>query len=94
MLPWREAFVAIAPQAVSLRWAMIVVHIRNDGAWEWNPYLSATTLLRLSSGVVTAVVAYKHRTTAQPSITWHDTVLYIVFSLLFALLRNIITLVS
>jgi cellulose synthase/poly-beta-1,6-N-acetylglucosamine synthase-like glycosyltransferase len=94
MLPWREAFAAIAPQAVPLLWAVVFVHLRNGGAWEWNPYLSATTLLTLSSGVVTAVAAYKHRTAAQPSITWHDTVLYIVFSPLFALVRNIITLVS
>jgi cellulose synthase/poly-beta-1,6-N-acetylglucosamine synthase-like glycosyltransferase len=94
MLSWREAFAAIALQSLPLLWAMIVVHLRRGGTWEWDSYLSATTLLTLSSGVVTAVAAYKHRTAAQPSITWHDTVLYIVFSPLLALVRNIITLVS
>ena len=94
LLPWRETFAAIAPQALPILVAIIIVQFRYGGYWLWDPYLTGTTVLTFASGAATTYVAYRHSPASGMPMRRLDAVVYAIVSPFFALAQNIVMLVS
>jgi cellulose synthase/poly-beta-1,6-N-acetylglucosamine synthase-like glycosyltransferase len=62
MLPWREIFRFVGPQALPILLAIVLVQWRFGGLGShWNTFLAATTILTVLSGAFSALAAHRHR---------------------------------
>jgi cellulose synthase/poly-beta-1,6-N-acetylglucosamine synthase-like glycosyltransferase len=94
ILPWRELYGLLSPQALPILLAAIAVHLWSGRLWHWDLYFAATTALTMVSGAWSALVAHRHMALAETAGRRRDTAAYILLSPLLTLLRNAITLVA
>ena len=94
MLPWREIYAALSPQAPTMLFAVIVVLLTYGGRWYWDPYLTGTTILALSAAVWMVLVSYRHSLVAGTRTKRADVIHYILLMPFLALAQNLITLIA
>ena len=95
MLPWREAFAAVAPQAFPILMAYVVAQLAFGRQWWYvDPYLVATTMLTLGSGAITTLIAFRVARLSDTPLRVRDVASYVLVAPLFTLLRNIVTLAA
>lgn len=80
LLPVREFFAAVLPQAMPMLMALVVLQVRFGGSWYWDPYLIATTVLTFFSGGLATLAAARHQRLAVTDHSWLDAVAYVVIS--------------
>lgn len=94
ILPWRELFAVISPQAFPILLALVSVQLRFGGSWRWHPYLTATTVLTFLSCAAAALVAHRHQTLLTRDARRLDTLIFVVLSPFLTFVANTITFVA